>query len=78
MSLKMSGMDQRISERYETSLNALVHPSVGKAWLCTIKDFCDGGMLLVEQEGRRTPRGKFGINAGDVVGLHFSVPLTQS
>jgi len=71
-------MDQRISERYETSLNALVHPSVGKAWLCTIKDFCDSGMLLVEQEGRRTPRGKFGINAGDVVGLHFSVPLTES
>jgi hypothetical protein len=71
-------MDQRTSERYETSLNALVHPHIGKAWLCTIKDFCEGGMLLVEQEGRKSPRGKSGINTGDVVGIHFSVPLTES
>lgn len=74
----MSGMDQRTSTRYVTSLNALVHPKVGKAWLCTIKDFCEGGMLLVEQEGKRSPRGKTGINTGDSVGLNFSVPLSNS
>lgn len=71
----MGAMDERSSTRYVTDLEALVHPSVGKSWLCTIKDFCDEGMLLVEQEGKRSPRGKSGINTGDLVEVHFSVPL---
>ncbi len=68
-------MDKRRSPRYATSLNALVHPNVGRSWLCTIKDFCDSGMLLVEQEGGRSRRGMPGINPGETVGIHFSVPL---
>ena len=67
-------MDKRASTRYEVSLNALVHPSVGRSWLCQIQDFCDAGMLLVEQNGR--PRRALpGINAGEAVGIHFSVPI---
>lgn len=66
-------MDKRTSPRYATSLNALVHPNVGRSWLCVIKDFCDGGILLVEQEGARSRRNKPGINPGETVGIHFSV-----
>lgn len=66
-------MDKRASTRYSVSLNALVHPQVGRSWLCQIQDFCDGGMLLVEQNGR--PRRNLpGISQGETVGIHFSVP----
>ena len=68
-------MDQRKSPRYAITLNALVHPQSGRSWLCTIKDFCDFGMLLVEQEGTRSRRGMPGINPGEEVGIHFSVPV---
>ncbi len=68
-------MDKRTSTRYAISLNALVHPNVGRSWLCQIQDFCDGGMLLVEQNGR--PRRSLpGINQGEKVGIHFSVPTS--
>ena len=67
-------MDNRTSPRYAISLNALVHPNIGRSWLCEIQDFCSGGMLLVEQNGR--PRRNLpGIKAGESVGIHFSVPL---
>lgn len=66
--------DKRASQRYAVTLNALVHPSVGRSWLCQIKDFCDAGMLLVEQNGR--PRRNLpGIAAGEKVGIHFSLSL---
>jgi diguanylate cyclase (GGDEF)-like protein len=66
-------MDKRASTRYVVSLNALVHPTVGRSWLCQIGDFCDAGMLLAEQNGR--PRRSLpGIVAGETVGIHFSVP----
>lgn len=66
-------MDKRSSPRYAVELNALVHPNVGRSWLCQIQDFCDAGMLLVEQNGR--PRRTLpGINTGEDVGIHFSVP----
>jgi diguanylate cyclase (GGDEF)-like protein len=66
-------MDKRSSTRYAINLNALVHPSVGRSWLCQIEDFCEGGMLLVEQNNR--PRRSLpGINTGETVGIHFSVP----
>jgi diguanylate cyclase (GGDEF)-like protein len=68
-------MDKRASTRYVVSLNALVHPGVGRSWLCQIQDFCDAGMLLVEQNGR--PRRALpGIAAGEEVGIHFSVPTS--
>ncbi len=67
-------MDKRRSPRYPVSLNALVHPNEGRSWLCSIRDFCDGGMLLVEQGAGRVRRGMPGIATGGVVGIHFSVP----
>lgn len=66
-------MDKRRSPRYPINLNALVHPNEGRSWLCSIRDFCDGGMLLVEQ-GSRARRSMPGIATGGVVGIHFSVP----
>ncbi len=69
-------MDKRASPRYAVNLNALVHPQVGRSWLCQIQDFCDAGMLLVEQNGR--PRRSLpGINPGETVGIHFSVPTDE-
>jgi diguanylate cyclase (GGDEF)-like protein len=66
-------MDNRRSARYAISLNALVHPNIGRSWLCAIRDFCDGGMLLVEQGSTRR-RNLPGIKQGETVGIHFSVP----
>jgi diguanylate cyclase (GGDEF)-like protein len=67
-------MDKRSGPRYATLLNALVHPSVGRSWLCTIQDFCSGGLLLGEQDASRSRRDKPGIVAGETVGIHFGVP----
>lgn len=67
-------MDKRLNPRYAIELNALVHPQVGRSWLCTIRDFCNGGMLLVEQETGRVRRTMPGINPGETVGIHYSVP----
>ncbi len=67
-------MDKRQNPRYAVSVNALVHPNEGRSWLCSIQDFCGGGMLLVEQEASRTRRSMPGITAGESVGIHFSVP----
>jgi len=71
-------MDKRRSPRYALDLNALVHPNEGRSWLCSIQDFCDGGMLLVEKDVSRTRRSMPGINAGENVGIHFSVPSNQN
>jgi len=67
-------MDKRRSPRYPVSLNALVHPNEGRSWLCSIQDFCESGMLLVEQGKSRSRRSMPGIEAGGLVGIHFSVP----
>jgi diguanylate cyclase (GGDEF)-like protein len=67
-------LDKRRSPRYPISLNALVHPNEGRSWLCAIRDFCDGGMLLVEQGSSRSRRSMPGIEADGLVGIHFSVP----
>lgn len=67
-------MDKRRSPRYAISLNALVHPTVGRAWLCGIRDFCTNGMLLVEQDGGRK-RTSVGISQGELVRIHFNVPV---
>ncbi len=69
-------MEQRKTPRYAIDLNALVHPNVGRSWLCSIRDFCEGGMLLVEQEGNRR-RSLPGIAQGENVGIHFAVPNTS-
>ncbi|XOV89567.1 MAG: DUF1631 family protein [Pseudomonadota bacterium] len=68
-------MDKRRNPRYAINLSALVHPNVGRSWLCMIRDFCEGGMLLVEQDATRR-RALPGIRQGETVGIHFSVPAT--
>ena len=67
-------MDKRSNPRYATLLKALVHPAIGRSWLCTIQDFCSGGMLLVEPAESRSRRAMPGIVTGETVGIHFSVP----
>jgi len=67
-------MDKRRSPRYAVTLNALVHPNEGRSWLCSIQDFCDSGMMLVAQDSSRSRRSMPGINAGEDVGIHFSIP----
>jgi diguanylate cyclase (GGDEF)-like protein len=67
-------MDKRSNPRYAILLSALVHPTAGRSWLCSIQDFCSGGMLLVEQQTGRGRRALPGIEAGATVGIHFSVP----
>ena len=70
-------MDKRSSPRYAISLDGLVHPARGRSWLCSIKDFCTGGMLLTEQESTRVRRtAPVGV-PGEKVGIHFSLPTAQ-
>ncbi|MEM7098101.1 MAG: DUF1631 family protein [Pseudomonadota bacterium] len=67
--------------RQPISLSALVHPDQGRSWLCSIRDFCQDGMLLSGGRGSRSFAAT-GANAsvGDTVALHFSVatPTGQS
>ncbi len=69
-------MDQRRNPRYPIQLNALVHPSEGRSWLCTIQDFCIGGMLLIEQDSGRIRRSMPSLAGNETVGIHFSVPVS--
>ncbi|MEM7365702.1 MAG: DUF1631 family protein, partial [Pseudomonadota bacterium] len=69
-------MDKRRSPRYAIQLNALVHPSAGRSWLCVINDFCEFGMLLTDQSGSRRAMPSFA--QGELVGIHFSVPTGES
>lgn len=70
-------MEKRRAPRYEISLEALVHPSEGRSWLCLIQDFCIGGMLLVEQESTRVRRTAPVGQPGEQVRIHFSVPALE-
>lgn len=70
-------MDKRRSPRYAISLKTLVHPSAGSSWFCDIKDFCHGGMLLVQQDRAQRRRGARDAVLGDQVGIHFSIPGDQ-
>lgn len=68
-------MDRRDFARQPISLGALVHPQQGRSWLCSIRDFCQGGMLLVGSGGSRSlDASGANASAGDIVNLHFSVP----
>ncbi len=69
-------MDKRRSPRYALSLDALVHPERGRSWLCSIRDFCIGGMLLSEQESTRVRRTAPVGKPGETVGIHFSIPTS--
>ena len=66
--------------RQPISLSALVNPPQGRSWLCTIRDFCQGGMLLTGAGGGSSLMATGGVvNSGAEVSLHFSVatPMGQ-
>jgi len=67
-------LNRRRHPRQPISLSALVHPQEGRSWLCTIKDFCQEGMLLTGGGGSRalTATGAT-FKPGDQIALHFSV-----
>lgn len=67
-------MDKRQNPRHAIELNALIHPQVGRSWLCTIRDFCSDGMLLVEQDAARATHITPGITPGETVGIHYTIP----
>ncbi len=69
-----AAVNRRKYPRQPISLSALVHPDQGRSWLCTIRDFCQEGMLLTGAGGSRSLVAT-GANAnpGDQIALHFSV-----
>jgi diguanylate cyclase (GGDEF)-like protein len=67
-------LNRRKYQRQPISLSALVHPDQGRSWLCTIKDFCQEGMLLTGAGGNRSLAATGAeANPGDEIALHFSV-----
>jgi len=60
--------------RQPISLSALVHPPQGRSWLCTIRDFCQSGMLLTGAGGSASLSAAGDAYAsGAEISLHFSV-----
>ncbi len=60
--------------RQPIQLSALVHPAQGRSWLCSIRDFCEDGMLLTGSGGSRSLEATgASAQSGDEVALHFSV-----
>jgi hypothetical protein len=67
-------VNRRKFQRQPISLSALVHPHQGRSWLCTIRDFCEEGMLLTGAGGPKSLSSTGAQpEAGDEVALHFSV-----
>ena len=46
--------NRRKFARQPIQLSALVHPNRGRSWLCSIRDFCEDGMLLSGGRGARS------------------------
>ena len=66
--------NRRKFARQPIQLSALVHPNRGRSWLCSIRDFCEEGMLLSGGRGARSWASTgTDAGAGDHVALHFSV-----
>ena len=66
--------ERRKFNRQPIQLSALVHPSQGRSWLCSIKDFCEEGMLLAGAGGSRSlVAAGADTKSGDRVAVHFSV-----
>ncbi|MEQ8991293.1 MAG: DUF1631 family protein [Pseudomonadales bacterium] len=68
-------MNRRRYTRQPIALSALVHPTQGRSWLCSVRDFCEQGMLLT---GAGASRSLTAAGAdpklGDPIAVHFSVP----
>ena len=71
-------MNRRKFTRQPIQLSALVHPEQGRSWLCSIRDFCEEGMMLAGGAGSRSLSSTGAdISAGDKVALHFSVATPE-
>ena len=69
-----ASVNRRKHPRQPISLSALVHPNEGRSWLCTIRDFCQEGMLLTGTGGSKSLAATGAeANPGEQVALHFSV-----
>jgi diguanylate cyclase (GGDEF)-like protein len=69
-----TGLNRRKFVRQPIQLSALVHPAEGRSWLCSIRDFCQEGMMLTGGAGSRSLEATGAdIKAGDAIALHFSV-----
>lgn len=69
-----SAVNRRKHTRQPISLSALIHPNEGRSWLCTIRDFCEEGMLLSGAGGSKSLSATGAEpKSGDSVALHFSV-----
>ncbi|MCR9276840.1 MAG: DUF1631 family protein [Pseudomonadaceae bacterium] len=70
----MNTPERRQYARQPISLSALVHPQEGRSWLCSIRDFCETGLLLTaSSSGRSIATSHPHLKAGDDVSVHFSV-----
>ncbi len=68
-------MNRRRHLRQPIHLSALVHPEQVRSWLCSIRDFCEEGMLLVGGTGSRSLQATGALlEGGTTIALHFSVP----
>ena len=71
-------MNRRRHTRQPISLSALLHPENGRSWLCTVRDFCQQGMLLTGTGASRSLAATGADPAsGDTVAIHFSVPTPK-
>jgi hypothetical protein len=67
-------LNRRKFNRQPIQLSALVHPPEGRSWLCSIRDFCEEGMMLTGGAGSRSLDATGAqTKAGDSVALHFSI-----
>ena len=72
--MDVTGVNRRKFNRQPIQLSALVHPPQGRSWLCSIRDFCEEGMLLTGTGGSRSLDATGAdAKAGDSIAVHFSV-----
>lgn len=66
--------NRRRFNRRPIALSALVHPPRGRSWLCSIRNFCEDGMLLAGTGVARVTRSiDTELQPQDEISLHFSV-----
>ena len=70
-------INRRAEPRQAITLKALVHPEQGRSWLCTIKDFCRGGMLLASEGPRSFEASGTHPKRQDAMDIHFTVPTVD-
>jgi hypothetical protein len=70
-------INRRADPRQAVTLKALVHPERGRSWLCTIRDFCQGGMLLMSEGARSLEASGSNPKREDGIQVHFTVPTVD-